>query len=128
MNTAARASAITIALLVLAVALGVVIWFGLDAPIAVGAGAGLAGGFALALLGGRSLGRAMRTGSRAAMATLIYGGLFLRAALLVAGFFFFVLTGLGNPVGFAVCFLAGVVLAQAVQVMRITRADGAAVG
>jgi hypothetical protein len=106
-----------IVLLVVAFAAAMVLWFGMDAQMGVGVGAGLFAGLGLTLLGGRSLSRALNNGSKSAVMTHLFGGFVLRLALLVVGFFAFAFSGLGNPVGFAVAFLAGAMIALFRQVM-----------
>jgi hypothetical protein len=94
---AARLAVLILALLVCAVAV-----------LALGAG--------LTLAGARGLRRALENGQKSALVVHLWGGLFLRMVLLALGFGFFVLTGWGNPVGFAVAFLAGVLVALVRQV------------
>lgn len=106
-----------IVLLVVAFAAAVVLWLGMDVQMGIGVGAGLFTGLGLTLLGGRSLGRALGNGSKSAVMTHLFGGFLLRLTLLVAGFVVFAFSGLANPVGFAVAFLAGAMIALFRQVM-----------
>jgi hypothetical protein len=113
---AARLAVVILALLVGAVAVFTVAALGLDESMAVGALAGLGLGAGLTLMGGRGLRRALESGQKSALVVHLWGGLLLRMLLLALGFGFFVLTGWGSPVGFALAFLAGGVVALVRQV------------
>jgi hypothetical protein len=112
----------TISMIVLTVAVlafaGVVVAFmGLDSQMAVGVGAGLVAGIGLTLLSSRGLTRALKHKTKGTLIVHMYGSFLLRLVLLVVGFFALAASGVANPVGFAVAFLAGTVLALFRQVM-----------
>jgi hypothetical protein len=111
----ATMSVLVIAVLVFAG--GVVALLGLDGQMVIGVAAGMIAGAGLTLLGGRGLSRALRHTKKGALIVHIYGGFLLRLMLLVAGFLALASSGVANPVGFAVAFLAGTVVALFRQVM-----------
>jgi hypothetical protein len=117
-----------LAIAVLAFAGIVIAWLGLDQQMAAGLAAGLIAGVGLTLLGGRGLGRALRHERKNALIVQLYGGFFLRMVLLVVGFGVLYVTGAANPVGFAVAFLVGAVLALFHQVIVYTNSRPAAAG
>lgn len=112
-----------VALVILALAAvgGVVALLGLDGPMI----AGLATGFGLALplmiFGHYNTKRAMRSDSQSAMMGHIYGGFGLRLVVLVVGFFALSFSGLGSPAGFAVAFMAGVVVSLGWQMLTFVK-------
>ncbi|MCB9894836.1 MAG: hypothetical protein H6839_10325 [Planctomycetes bacterium] len=104
-------------LIVLATVAAVVWMLGLDGQMAVGLGAGIALSVPMMLFSHMNMKRAMRSETRAATMGHIYGGFGLRLVVLVLGFFALAFTGLGSPAGFAVAFMAGVVLSLGWQMM-----------
>jgi hypothetical protein len=109
-----------LAIAVVAFACVVVAWLGLDREMAIGVGVGLLAGIGLTLLGGRGLSRALGHSKKSALILHMYGGFLLRLVLLVVGFSALYVSGAGNPVGFAVAFLAGTVTALFMQVVTLT--------
>jgi hypothetical protein len=109
-------SMIVLTVAVLAFAGVVVALMGLDSEMAIGVGAGLVAGVGLTLLGSRGLARALKHKTKSTLIVHMYGSFLLRLALLVVGFFALASSGMANPVGFAVAFLAGTVLALFRQV------------
>jgi hypothetical protein len=94
---------------------------GADRQLVLGLAAGGVLGFGLTLLGGVSIGRAIRRGGKGAALTHIYGGIVLRLALLVIGFMVLAATGWASPVGYALAFFGGVVAAMLRQVVVFVR-------
>lgn len=111
--------------LVLGALAGALALLGADRGMIAGAGAGI--GLALLLLVFNEITTRLALREKRKFAALghIYGGFFLRLVVLVVGFSLLWVTGAGNPVGFAVAFLAGVVLMLAWQVYRATQRLGA---
>jgi hypothetical protein len=122
------ASMILLTVAVLAFAGVVVALAGLDGQMALGIGAGLFAGVGLTILGGRGLGRALKNTRRGALVMHMYGGFLLRMLLLVVGFFALASSGVANPIGFAVAFLAGTVVALLRQVLVFTSGRDALAG
>lgn len=123
-----RIAVFAFSLLVLAGVVAVAATQGLDQPMLVGLGSGLALGFGLTLLGGLSVARAMQRESKFAVLTHIYTGIAIRVGVLFGGAFLLMATGWASPVGFALAFLAGVMLALSRQVMAYAGAPARAAG
>jgi hypothetical protein len=119
------ASMIVLTVAVLAFAAVIVALIGLDGQMAIGLGAGLFAGLGLTLLGGRGLRRALGHTKKSVLVMHMYGGFLLRMVLLVVGFFALASSGVANPIGFAVAFLAGTVVALFRQVLVFTNERGA---
>jgi hypothetical protein len=94
---------------------------GADRQLVLGLAAGGVLGFGLTLLGGVSMGRAIRRGTKGAALTHIYGGIMLRLALLVVGFMVLAATSWASPVAYALAFFAGVVAAMLRQLVVFVR-------
>ncbi|MCA8910197.1 MAG: hypothetical protein KDB82_00710 [Planctomycetes bacterium] len=112
-----------VALVVLALAAvgGVVAVLGLDGHMVAGLAAGIGLALPLMIFGHFNMKRAMRSDSQSAMMGHIYGGFGLRLVLLVVGFFALAFSGLASPAGFAVAFMAGVVLSLGWQMLAFVK-------
>jgi len=106
---------------VIAVTVGVVALLGVDELMLRGLAVGGALGLATLAFAAFSTRKAMGEVSKAAMLGHIYGGFSLRVVVLVIGFFALAFTGWGNPAGFALAFLAGVVISLGMNVFKYAR-------
>ncbi|MBK9975944.1 MAG: hypothetical protein IPP14_14320 [Planctomycetes bacterium] len=106
---------------VIAVAMAAVMLIGLDTDMAIGLGAGVAVSVPMMLFSAMTAGRALRENDKSAMLGHLMGGFGLRLVVLVIGFGAIGLTGWGNPAGFAIAFLVGVVLMLGLNVLRFAR-------
>lgn len=106
---------------VLAVTGGAVALLGLDAFMLRGLAAGAVLGLGMMVFAAFTTRRAMRETGKAAMLGHVYGGFGLRVVVLVTGFLALALTGWGNPAGFALAFLAGVMVSLGLNVLRFAR-------
>lgn len=106
---------------VLAVTAGAVALIGLDEFMLRGLAVGGVLGLAMLAFASFSTRKAMGEVSKAAMLGHMYGGFGLRLVVLVTGFFALAFSGWGNPAGFALAFLAGVVISLGWNVVRYAR-------
>ena len=83
---------------------------------------GAALGLGLTLLGGVSMSRSIKRGSKTAAITHIYGGIALRLAIFVLGFLLLASTGWAHPVAYALAFVIGVLAAMVRQLVVFVRA------
>ncbi|MCA8917137.1 MAG: hypothetical protein KDB90_17235 [Planctomycetes bacterium] len=110
--------AVTALILIVLATVGAVVWMlGLDGQMAVGLGAGFGLSIPLMVFSHFNMKRAMRSKSQTATLGHIYGGFGLRLVILLIGFFALAFTGFGSPAGFAVAFMAGVLMSLGWQMM-----------